>query len=133
MLLYVFNVFVCNVVLIIWIAVSPKCVLFFWDTLVHNCTRLQKYPFLLFLLVWDLTVKGSSAMFFNVFVPMRLVSLGIIGLAVGAGGSVKITPFSPDLQTAMDDAMFTFPDSFELLFTSVPTFERSHANRMLQH
>lgn len=82
-------------------------VLFFWDTLiiVHSCKGI---PFCCFYWCGILQLKGLVPCFLMFFSPMRLVSLGNIGLAVGAGGSVKITPFSPVLQTAMDDAMFTF-------------------------
>lgn len=73
--------------------------------IVHSCKGI---PFCCFYWCGILQLKGLVPCFLMFFSPMRLVSLGNIGLAVGAGGSVKITPFSPDLQTAMDDAMFTF-------------------------
>lgn len=62
----------------------------------HNCTHLQRYPFLLFQVVWDLTANGSNAMFFLFF--MRLVSLGQYRIVSdGVWTVLKVTPFSPVL------------------------------------
>ena len=48
----------------------------------HNCTQLQRCPFLLFRMVWDLPGNGSSAMFLffhevSVFREHRIVSDGV--------------------------------------------------------